>query len=116
MSKIRGQRPHLTIVDEAYQAPRRAYVLMLDVLEGTELIARLDEQDLVVINGDEDRLADEVDLRVHLMGLAVADDLYLPNDWWTSATAHQLVTIASWMRLPYRSYTGERIDVASAAR
>lgn len=110
---------HLRLVDADYVASRRAYVLPLDLADFAATVSRLDDAGHIVINGDEDRLVDEIDLRVHLVGLSAADDLVLPSIWWTSATAHQLVTLAGWMGVRFLHEDGtamETVGVKGTAR
>lgn len=107
---------HLRLVDDTYVASRRIYVLALDLGDFASDVTTMEEQGYVVINGEEDRLIDEVDLRVHLQGLSVADDLMLPSIWWTSTTAHQLVTVAGWLGMKFINGLGGQIETVKAGR
>ena len=108
--------PRLRVVDEPYTASRRASVLAIDAFDFAQDVTRLEDQGLIVINADEDRLVDEVDLRLHVQCLAVADDIVLPDTWWTSSVAHQLVTLAGWMRLRFITVNGVEIPTVATKK
>ena len=103
------RRSHRRLVDTDYTEPRRAYAQNFDALDFAGIVTTLEDQGWVVINGDEDQLLDDVDLRVHLMALAVADALVLPSIWWTSTTAHQLVQVAGWLGVDFVNEMGNAI-------
>jgi hypothetical protein len=107
-------RRHLRLVDKDYTEARRAYVLCFDEFDFADIVTTLDDQGWVVINADEDRHLDELDLRVHLAGLSVADALVLPSIWWTSTTAHQLLQIAGWMGIEFLNEVGNAIPKVGA--
>jgi hypothetical protein len=102
---------HVVTDEEAQQ--RRAYVIGVDSLDFASTVCSLEDDGYIVINAEEDRLVDEVPLRDHLMGLAFADDLVIPMIWWTSYTAHQLVQIAGWMKMPMLNDQGIAIETVS---
>lgn len=107
-------RSHLQLVDEKYTKGSRVYAVILDLNDFADDVNTLDQADFIVINGDEDRCVNEVDMRVHLQGMSVADALVLPDTWWTSAEAHILVTIASWVGIKFISADGVSIDTTSS--
>ena len=109
LARRRTRRP-LRAVDADYQTKRRAYVLGFDATEFRQDVDALEQKGWIVVNADEDRLIDDVDLRLHLMALTCADDLVLPSIWWTSAVAHQLVTAAGWMRIRFITPDGATIE------
>lgn len=114
MTKLRIN--HLRLVDDQYAASRRAYAIFIDPDdEEYELgLVKLESAGRVIINGDEERPVDDVDMRLHLQCLAIADDLVLPDTWWTSTAAHKLVTVAGWMGVKFISVEGVEIPTVSA--
>lgn len=104
-------KPRLRAVGAGYAARRRLYGVVLDEAEWTRAAVRLEDAGLIVINGDENRPCDDVDLRVHMVALAHADGLILPTEWWTSTRAHQLVQIAAWARISMCSYDGVEVTL-----
>lgn len=110
---------HLQLVDEKYRSCRRAYAIFVDPEDEQYQVALLriegGEHDRIIINADEDRPADEVDMRLHLACLVVADELILPDTWWTSTAAHKLVQIAGWCGIKLISPDGVTIETTSAA-
>jgi hypothetical protein len=111
---IRSDRNPLYVVTDEIASQRRAYVVGLDQIDFATAVTGLEDNGWSVINGDEDRLADEVTLREHLVFLATADDLVIPNTWWSSVTAMQLVQIAGWINVPLISAElGTRIETLS---
>lgn len=112
MKKKTRKYPVLGIVDDEYASRRRAYIVLSEnPLENEEAIARFESLNWIVINADEDRPADEVDLRVHLPALCAADDIILPTDtWWTSVRATQLQWIASQLRLAVYDYSAAPVE------
>lgn len=106
---------HLKLVDDAYRSTRRAYVLFVDPdQEFLDQLSALEANGRYLVNGDEGRGIDQVDMRLHVQGLTVADDLVLPDIWWTNARAHMLVQLAGWLGIKLITVTGTEIPTASA--
>ena len=109
---MKNQR-RLRLVTDDYAATKRVYVLALDAHDFASDVTRLEDKNWVVINGDEDRLIDEIDMRLHLIALCSADAIMLPNTWWTSVPAHQLVTVAGWLGVRFLDEQGVFIESVS---
>lgn len=92
-----------------------AYALLFDLEEFMDSVAAIEQHGWVVLNSEEEVHLDEQDLRLHLRSLTIADAIVLPSIWWTSATAHQLVQVASWLRLDFLNESGQVIPKMGVA-
>jgi hypothetical protein len=108
------KHPHLRLVTEAVlDEPRALIVWPSD--EDTEafdiLCDLVHDQGYTVLNAQDEMPTDEIPLANHLGFLAIATTVVLPGTWWTSASAHQIVTIAGWLGLEFVDDNCEPIPV-----
>lgn len=98
----------LTLVDEEYANRPRTLVLATRADDLDTAAAHLTATGHTVVNEDSDG-----DLRTLLGQLTACSAVALPVDWWTSVTAHQIVTVASWLHLKFVDHTGAALPTLS---
>ena len=70
--------------------------------------------DYFVVNEYDERPADQIELRSHLVALSASDALVLPPTWWASMVGHQITQIASWLGIPFLNEAGDPIPTIGA--
>lgn len=114
---MKRRRLHAVSDDEA--ATAHAVVICTD-LEALAVTAELlAGEGYVIMNLAQDGTSDEMGLAYYLPMLAQADAIALPADWWASVVGHQLMQIASWLRMVFIDEAGcelETVKSSAAAR
>lgn len=100
-----------------YEAARpRALVVWTDPWEQEDfdaLVRTLVQQEYRVLNHRDEMPTDEYGIRDLLGFLVSTTHLVLPDTWWTSTTAHQVVQVCGWLGTKFIDFEGTVIPTAS---
>ena len=107
----------LTVVTDYLASLPRAFILWMDVdLDAyVDLIEDL-KADYFITNYDDVLPAVEIPLARHLLMLAQANVVVLPDTWWTEVIGHQIMQIAGWLGCKFMDYEGTPIETLSLVR